>query len=461
MQLLVTAPIRVDFTLNSSQTAFKNDNFFEFWNNVYKKDYKDSNFDSINYYKKTNDTIQKSSYDDSSKTNLAILGFDTLNISNKILNSLKSEDKFINSYFNTITKSEIKLYDNTVAIVDLRFKLNSLDNKELDFTNDCENRVKIVLTKLLESISNSLKTFFTFLKKSDTYNIIQPLNNNKEYDDFVDFYKEKGKNLDILWASCALRYEKDSINKKLIDTWLKNSVDEQSIEYIKSNSDSFSLDWLKYLFREDVENYEDLWETMFLAQYCYAVIEVIIYNLRLIINESYRINKEKKSILNIFEKNIIIDVNRKLEAINETSYLHIIEYKDIKKYLKRSNLSIFENILEAWTFNDLVDNTQELLSTVKQRVDLIYNKISTKNNFYTDILLTFIGFFAIIDLVLSFSQYSREYTADAMISSRASDENSVLHYLSTIPIDTFIGSGFIISFILLIVYFIYRKRILP
>jgi hypothetical protein len=460
MKLLITAPIRLRFTLNSSQTAFKNEEFFHFWDRVKKGNYSDDNFDKIIYYKAKKQNSEDQSYDDSSRTDLSLLGIDTLKLSNGILQLLQKENSFAKNFFDLITKSEIKIYDNTVAIFDLRINLRKLSEREEEFTKECEEKVKQIIKNILLKISNSLNCFFEFLQKEDNNNIIQDLNSEQEYNDFVDFFRED-KNIQIMWASCALKYEKGDNNFKLLDHWLKDAIEEEKIKHIQSNSNAFSLDWLKYAFREDVENYEELWETMFLAQYYYSVIEVIIYNLKLIINESYKINGKSKSISTLLGKNRIVLVNQKLEAISETSYLHIVEYKDVKKYLKRNRLEIFNQILDAWTFNDLIDNTQDLLSTVKDRVDLIYNKISTRNNFYTDILLTFIGFFAIIDLVLSFSQYSREYTADAMISSRGNDENSILYYLSTIPIDTFIGSGFFISIVLLVVYFIYRKKILP
>lgn len=459
MQLLVTAPIRLEFTLNSSQTAFKNKDFFSFWEMIEKLNYTDSKFDHIAYYKNKNHNNEKKSYDDTDKTSLALIGIDVLKLANNTLESFKTKDQFAKDFFNSIIKSEIKIHDNTIAIFDLRVELIALSNKEESFTKDCESKIKEIIKEILLEISTSLDSFFTFLNQNNKFDIIQTHKDYK-YNDFVDFFKEN-KNLEIMWASCAIKYDKLDTDFQLLDYWLKDAESETDINYIKSNSDSFSLEWLKYAFREDVENYEELWDTMFLAQYYYAVIEIIIYNLKFIINESYKINSEKKSLFNLFKKNKIVLVNKKLESIAEIAYLHIIEYKDAQKYLKRTNLSVFNKILDAWTFDNLVENTQDLLTTVKERVDLIYNKISTKNNFYTDILLTFIGFFAIIDLVLSFSQYSREYTADAMISSRGSDNDSVLNSLATIPIDTFIGSGFLISIVLLVVYFIYRIRILP
>lgn len=463
MELLITAPIRFKFSLNSAQTAFKNYQFFNFWNHISSLNYQDSKVDNFIYYKTGQlKNIDDESYDDESKTDMTLIGINLLEKSNDILSKLKKEDLFYDTYFNKITKSEIKVFDNTIALFDLRINVkNNLTDKVI-FVDKSEQKVKKLLKEILLDISYTLDGFYNFLVKNDHYNIIQKKNKEQEYDNFVDLYREN-KNLTIMWASCALKYEKKSDEQlDLLDYWLKDAIDDDKIEYLKQNSDSFSLEWLKYAFREDVENIEELWMTMFLAQYYYAVIEIIIYNLQLIINESYKINYEKKFfIMKLFRKNKIITVNQKLESISSSAYFHIIGFKDIKKYLKRNNLQIFNNILEAWTFDDLIDNTQDLLSTVKDRVNLIYNKISTKNNFYTDILLTFIGFFSIIDLVLNFSQYSREFTADAMINSRANDEYSILYYLSTIPTDIFIGSGFFIAFLLLVIYFIYRRKVLP
>jgi hypothetical protein len=463
MELLVTAPVRLEFSLNSSLKAYKSEMFYKFWKDIKLKEYKDEKFTSITY---SNSTINKDdgeeAYDHYSKTDQEILEIDILNLSNSILsNEKKDKTSFSSIFFDSITKSTINVYDNTIGILDIRLRVNNTEGKEADFTVYCEDSIKSIIKKIFDSLLISINKFFKFLKQHDSYNIIQKLNSNNEYNDFVDLYREN-KNLKIMWASCAIRYEKGDENKlDLIDYWLEKAVDKQRIKEVKDNDTSCSLEWLKYVFRENCKDYEEQWKVMFLAQYYYSVIDVIIYNLKLIINESYQTNNEVKSLSSLFEKNRIVLVNQKLESISEASYMHIVEHKDVKKYLNRNKLALFNNILDAWTFDDLIENTQDLLSTVKDRVDLIYNKISTRNNFYTDILLTFIGFFAIIDLVLNFSQYSREYTADAMISSRHSDENSMLNYLSTIPIDTFIGSGFFISISLLVVYFIYRKRILP
>lgn len=459
MNLLITAPIRIDFLLNSGETAFKTDAFFEFWKSMEKKDFTDSLIDKINYYKTQKVQNINKSYDDKSRTDTKILGIVLNKIASKTLDSNKSH-KFIGKYFDSIIKSEINVYDNTIGIFDFRIKLKDIkviDNEE--FTTHCETQAKFLLTQVIEIARLSIHSYLNFLHLNDKSNILQKQNNEKEYNDFVDFFREK-KDLEIMWASCALKYHQTDSNIELLDNWLKSSIEQDSIEAIKNSTSGYSLDWLKYAFREEVEEEEQLWETMFLAQYYYSVIEVIIYNLKLIINESFRINDKKSFISNFFGKNKIITINKKFEEISSRAYLHITDYKDTKKYLKREQLKIFNTILEAWTFEDLIVNTQELLLTVKERVEIIYNKLAVKNNFYTDILLTSIGFFAIVDLVLSFSQYSREYASNAMINSREEGE-SFLYTLSNIPIDTFIGSGFTFSVILLLLYFVYRKKILP
>jgi len=460
MELLVTTPIRIDFCLNNSETVHKTNKFYELWNKLSKDNYLPKNIDKVEYYKKKQNLNLIDSYDNENKTSLEIIGLIVLESTKKTLKQL--DDDFIKNYFQYIIKSEIKLFDNTIAILDLRIKLNNIQKEEnILFTEECEKKVKKLINFMLKDVISSINEYLEFVKKHDNNNVLQDKNTNNEYDDYLDFYKEE-KNLQIMWASCALKLDDKDNNLELLDIWLKDAITANEILNIKNNSNVYSLEWLKYVFRENVTDIENLWDTMFLAQYYYSVIEVIVYNLKLIINESFSVNKKKKfSLMNLFKKNKIITVNENLEAISASAHIHITEYKDIKKYLKRDYLGLFDKILKAWTFGDILDNTESLLSTAKGRVELIYNKISSKNNFYTDILLTSIGFFAIIDLVLSFSQYSREYTADAMISSRGEDADSFLYTLSNIPIDTFIGSGFLVSITLLIVYFIYRKKILP
>ena len=460
MELLISAPIRIDFCLNNSETVHKTNKFYELWTKLSQDNYLPKNIDEIAYYKNKQDLDLLDSYDNENKTNLEIIGLIILQTTKESLKKLEN-DEFIKNYFQDILKSEIKLYDNTVSILDLRIKLNKIPKEENAlFTNKCEKKVKKLINATIENIKLSINEYLEFISKNNN-NVLQDKNRDNEYDDYLDFYRAQ-KNLQIMWASCALKFEKSDDNLELLDVWLKDAITPNDILNIKNNPDSYSLDWLKYVFREDVRNTEELWDTMFLAQYYYSVIEVIVDNLKLIINESFSINKKKKfSLLNLFEKNKIITVNENLEAISASAYIHITEYQDIKKYLKRDHLLLFNKVLEAWTFDDILNNTENLLSTAKGRVELIYNKISSKNNFYTDILLTSIGFFAIIDLVLSFSQYSREYTANAMISSRGDGANSFLYTLSNVPIDTFLGSGFLLSIILLISYFIYRKKILP
>ncbi len=460
MELLIAAPIRIDFCLTNSETVHKTDKFYKLWNKLSKDSFLPENIDRIEYYKSEKNLNFQDSYDNDNKTRLEIIGLIILQSTKVSLKKLDG-DSFIKSYFQDIVKSEIKLYDNTVAILDLRIKLNAVEKEENSlFTKECENKVKKLISLTLEEVRLSIDKYLNFLTQNDN-DVLEDKNTNNEYDDYLDFYRAK-KNLQIMWASCALKFESCDNNLELLDVWLKDAISPSEILNVKNNSNTYSLDWLKYVFREDVPDTDELWSTMFLAQYYYSVIEVIVDNLKLIINESFSINKKKKfSFLNLLKKNKIITVNENLEAISASAYIHITEYQDIKKYLKRDHLVLFNKVLDAWTFGDILDNTESLLSTAKGRVELIYNKISSKNNFYTDILLTSIGFFAIIDLVLSFSQYSREFTADAMISSRGDGANSFLYTISNIPIDTFLGSGFLVSIFLLIAYFIYRKKILP
>ena len=134
MELLVTAPIRIDFLLNACQTAYKTTEFYNYFKEVEKIDFTDEYIDNLKIYKKENKS--DNSYDNKEKSNLSIFGIDLLKSSNKVLKNI--DDLFILKYFKYIQKFEIKVYDNTVAIVDLRVKLFDFQEYEI-FTKNCDN----------------------------------------------------------------------------------------------------------------------------------------------------------------------------------------------------------------------------------------------------------------------------------------------------------------------------------
>lgn len=462
MKLFVVAPIRVDFSLEKSETVFKSSRFFQYWNEVKNKYQRVEGIEKINFYQLNNNSIyDDSAYDSLNKTERKIFGLIFTNKANEVLKNIENKEvkNFIDLYIKSIETFEIQFYDNTIAIVDMRVILKDIEKeKSKEFTKNSEITIKQIIKEVIKKSKEFINNFIKILEKEDSKNIIQK---KEDYNDFIDIGKED-VSFKLLWASNALIYEKEDKNKEyILDYWLNDIIEKNKIEEIKNDTKSYSLKWIKYVFREENEDIEEFWNTMFLSQYYYCVIEIIIYNLRLIINESSKKEQSKFSIKKFFQKDDIITTIKKFESISNTANLHIIEYNDTMKYLSRKNLALFNNILETWTFTNILDNSKNLLSIVKENIDRIYSKISSKNNFYTDILLTAIGFFAIINLVISLNQYSRSYTADAMISSRGNEQDDILYFISTIPTDLFLLSGFSVSVVLLVGYFIYRKKILP
>ena len=84
MNLLITAPIRIKFSLNASQTAFKTDAFYKLWQDI--KKFENDDFDKIVFYqnKKTNFIYDDKSYDNLEKTEKRILGIYLNTQANKI-----------------------------------------------------------------------------------------------------------------------------------------------------------------------------------------------------------------------------------------------------------------------------------------------------------------------------------------------------------------------------------------
>ncbi len=470
MTVMVTAPFRIGFCLSNGMNAYKTEEFYKFWDRAKEKTNL-SEFINIEYFHTSQLRDQKMLekkilYTDINKDSLDERKVFSIRLTN--IDDIRAKSTQLdNKIFGQVQDCELQIYNNTIGIIKLNIDIHENEvakeeykTKYAHLAKQINEQINAFIAKdIFATCKEDVKSILEQFEILDTQGIIQKRGN---YANFIDMNKNMDKEeFSMLWASKAINVKThSSFNKGLLEAWLEGVENQKEIEEFFSNPKASSLSWLNYAFREDCESVDEKWDAMFLAQYYYAVIEKIIENLKLIINESYK-KTQKRDLRNFFKKDDIIVMSKKLEEISATANLHIIEYKDIQKYLNREKLKVFNSILTSWSFESIIDNTEKLLSTTKERVDLIYNKISAKNSFQTDILLTFIGLFAIIDLVLSFYQYSREYTADAMVSSRGGDESVFLHFLSNIQTDNVLSFGLSASIITLIVYLVHRKKIVP
>ncbi len=462
MKLYAVAPVRVHFSLDNSESVFKSGSFFNFWKDVKKNSSLYEDFECLEFcqLEKNINLYNDSSYDSLEKNEKRVFGIFFTKIANNIIKNYNGKQKdLIDKFIDSVESFELQFFDNTIGIVDMKLNLKDISSEDnLEFTNSCEAVAKKIVNKVLNSSKDKITTFLNKIEKIDENNIIQEKNS---YLDFIDYNKED-IDLKVMWLSSALVFEKgDSKKSNVLDNWLNNAVSKDKIIEIKNDESAYSLDWIRYAFREKVQNIDKLWYMMFLAQYYYAVVDVIRYNLRIIINQSQKKESKKFCLKNLLKKAAVIDTMKHFENISSTTNIHLVEYYSTLKHLNHNDFIVFNNILNKWRFKDILANTEQLIDMVKENINSIYNKISSKNNFYTDILLTAIGFFAIINLVISLNQYSRAYTSDAMISSRGNEQNEILFYIATIPTDSFLTIGFFSSVFLLFIYFVYRKKILP
>ncbi|MET0155183.1 MAG: hypothetical protein ABW189_03645 [Rickettsiales bacterium] len=115
---------------------------------------------------------------------------------------------------------------------------------------------------------------------------------------------------------------------------------------------------------------ESVWQSMRLAQHCYAVMDAVSRNLTRYVGSAYddKTNAELR------------EVSRTLgEAMNEAAIFQV-RYKDLRSELQGVPREIFKRLVTAWDFDDLYKSVAEKATICRANVEYLNHCINQRNS---------------------------------------------------------------------------------
>ncbi|NIR50952.1 hypothetical protein GWO43_20235 [candidate division KSB1 bacterium] len=268
----------------------------------------------------------------------------------------------------------------------------------------------------------------------------------------------------VLWVTRMLILDdaqQDFVND-LVDHWLKDIGDQKEIDKVKADPNAYSLAWLHYLVRENVNapneadmkldrtdsEFDDAWNSMIMSQYYYSALECLNNNLQHVIGLSYSPRADQE----------LRELNRHLKSTMASTNLLIINYNEMQKYLKRSKLQAMKQIMKKWDFDNLTEHAKNKMALCKERIDNLHKVSTERSTLYTDIILLGIGAISIISLLVGLSQYGRTLSADATLGFRDESPLDIFGLISRIPTDLILVLSFAVIVVISVFYYVLRRK---
>ncbi|MCU7891354.1 MAG: hypothetical protein KZQ78_06965 [Candidatus Thiodiazotropha sp. (ex Ustalcina ferruginea)] len=254
----------------------------------------------------------------------------------------------------------------------------------------------------------------------------------------------------IFWSSRVLILSEAQIQKPvwqgIIRDWLSNTENPKDADAIIAGRQDYSMTWLNYVVVKPKSERQDYRiKAMILAQYFYTAQEICNLQLRNAIASAY-----------VNEK--LLEAQQGLERSRVAANLHIISFHEHVKYLTRPKRRVLDEILKSWEFDQLVENGQRMVDVCSNRIQEANARRRERSSTMTDLLLVALSFFAVFELAIYLTEYSREVMSRPALDYTDDRPSFFLSFIAGIDADIMFSLGFCATLLLIIIYRFIKTR---
>ena len=254
----------------------------------------------------------------------------------------------------------------------------------------------------------------------------------------------------ILWIARTLIFRKTQLNddsrQKLITRWLAETARPADAKDIIEQKKSYSMTWLNYVLIENQSGSQQFRiDTMIIAQYYYAAQDLC--------NEQL-----KQAISNAYLKDRLNEVETNLGESRAGARLLQIAFHEHIKHLTRAKRKALEEILASWDYDDLVENTQRMVDVCTAKLQETNHQKRERSSLLTDLLLVSLSFFAVFELCLFLTQFSREMMSRPALDYQDETSSFFLSRIAYVDADIMIVIGILMTTGLVLTYRFIKTR---
>lgn len=261
---------------------------------------------------------------------------------------------------------------------------------------------------------------------------------------------EVSEKLRVHWISRFLILTKEQLTHPSVQTltsdWLKDTQNPLDAQAIIAGDKDHSMTWLHYAIVDEKHAEEEhRVSTMILAQYFYTAQENCNRLLKQAIDSAYNSNNRTLT-------------EKRLSFARVVTRLHLIDLNEHKKFLNRYKRKLLDSILASWDFDEVAANGQRMIEVCTARLDEADNKRRERSTVMTDLLLVTLSFFAVFELSLYLTEFSREMMSRPALDYNDENRSFFLEFIAEIDADVMFAFGFGLTFALVIIYKVIKGK---
>lgn len=326
------------------------------------------------------------------------------------------------------------VFTNHIAVAEIEI---TLDIAELQtHINSSEQLVNIIETKVQDLAETQIK-----LHRASFNDDMKKLSLSLS-DDFI--LSEQENQSDVSWVARTMLIEKTQLAqpsiKALLTEWLRKTGRPNDAADLIEGKIEYSMTWLNYVVKDaqSVGNDKSI-QMMILSQYYYVSQENCNNALRGAIEQAYSRGRKPQ-------------INKMLSNTRAACRLNRIAYFEYIKFLNKPNRALLEDILSGWKFDQLVENSERMIEVCNGRLQEEDNKKRERSTVMTDFILVALSFFAVFELSLYLTEFSREMMSRPALDYNDNKSSFFLGLIAEVDADIMFSFGFGLTLLLILIY---------
>jgi hypothetical protein len=234
--------------------------------------------------------------------------------------------------------------------------------------------------------------------------------------------------------------------QRFIRSWLEPTARPEEAGAIIAGEIDLSMTWLNYIVVErDKDFIESQFSAIRTAQYFYAAQSIL--NL-----------EAQDRLVAVVTKRGVRKLERQLIQYRRRMQILRILFETQKGFLSRDRRRKFDDMMTLWDFDDLMENGNRIIAASSDRIGEIISRRSERSSSFTDAILFGIALFAIIEVALYLTEYSREMMSRPALSYEDEALPFTMRFLATIDADLMLLSGVFLTVLLIGLYALWKRR---
>ncbi|MES2355902.1 MAG: hypothetical protein V4568_16185 [Pseudomonadota bacterium] len=291
---------------------------------------------------------------------------------------------------------DIAIYEKTIAILTLDLAIDDRFN-DSDWAMLDEWTTRLVFFFLNPIYRKYIFPTFRGINEYAQSRGEKRIRSPREYYLLFDLSDEKG-NADrtrLLWVNRTLVCPKG----EALNDWATRHMD--ATRTIDVNGAHAHMSWGNNIIEttnaERPAAFSGVWDGLYLAQYYYAVLDVVSKNLKRFICATYdkKQNRELRAL------------SRAMDYVINSVTVIEVDYKDFPMELQGVPKAVFRRLEKEWDFSTLLLNVRGKRDLCKSHGELLTAYINQRNSIRVEMVLTGVAGVGLVGLMMNLSSYGR------------------------------------------------------